>query len=168
MLRPLIFAMLLVVPLSAHAMGFHAKDLWGVRLPASDFLGGSYTATSHEPNRITLRCTDCGERVVIDILITKGEEEAEAKLRSGMLNADAMQASCEAWADSCALKTRKIGPAIGWIEDYTLPGQAGTTARFYLDGDMLTIRSTAIDPGTAHGNARTAIDRIAPQVVTGD
>ncbi|MEM9138256.1 MAG: hypothetical protein AAGB15_00370 [Pseudomonadota bacterium] len=168
MLRHAILASLLATPLPASAMGFHAKDLWGIRLPTADLLGGTYTATSHTPNRVTLRCTDCGERVVIDIQITRGEHAAEARLRSGLMTLAGQQKGCSAWAEACRHRGHKVGPAIGWVQDYTLPGQAGTTARIYLDGDMLTIRSTAVDPAIAHGNARAVLDRVAPAIVTGD
>ncbi|MEM7060101.1 MAG: hypothetical protein AAF557_21170 [Pseudomonadota bacterium] len=165
--RCLALAILLMAPLPVWAMGFHAKDLWGVRLKTSVFLGGSYEAESYAPNRVTLHCRDCDGLVIVDILLTQGEDSQEAKLRSGEMTIPAMQEGCTAWAESCSLRAHAVGGAIGWVEDYIFGGRAGTTARLYLDGEMLMIRSTAPVADIAHGNGRAAIEKIAPLIVEG-
>ncbi len=167
MQKVLLFLVLIGFTAPAWAIGFHAKNLWGVRLQTSALLGGSYEADSHAPNRVTLHCRNCDGLVIVDILLTDGEEHQEAKLRSGEMTLAKMQAGCAAWAEECSLRAHQIGNAVGWIEDYVLGGRAGTTARLYLDGQMLTIRSTAPDPDIAHGNGRAVIDAIAPLIVKG-
>lgn len=167
LIRAAIMIGLLAVAVPAQAMGFFAKDLWGVRLATSAFKGGTYKAETHAPNRVTLFCGDCDGLVIVDILMTQGEEGFEEKLRSGAMTIPTMQAGCTAWAESCALRAHRLGDAIGWVEDYTLGGRSGTTARLYLDGQMLMIRSTAPDAAIAHGNGRAAIDMIAPLIVKG-
>ena len=165
-MRPSLLALCLTalsVP-AAQAEGFALKDLTRVSAAATSLLGSGYVQKA-EVKRLTLMCPSCKGGPIIDVLIGRQTDGTEQRVRSGETSIARLDQLCKAKNPDCRITALQVAPAVGWVSAYPMGANTGATAVIIRDGDLLTVRSLASDPGVARGNAEAIVKGLAPQII---
>jgi hypothetical protein len=144
--------------------GFAIRDLTKVPFDAAATLGGGYLSRV-EADRMTLMCSDCAGRPVIDVRIGRQEDGTEGRVRDGTTTMAQLESTCKAREPSCRIEALRVAPAVGWMSSYRFGEQFSHTIVVLRDGDLLTIRSMSEDPVTARRNADALVGSLVRTVV---
>jgi hypothetical protein len=150
-----------IAPVHAQAQGFATDDLTGVEAAVTSALGRGFAGRA-KTSRLTLTCSSCTGKPIIDILLGQQNDGTEKRLRSGETKVSDLERLCQQSSPECRLSALDVAPAVGWITSYPIGDNAGATAIVLQDGDLLTIRSLAKDAATA----RRSIDKLMPLIRT--
>jgi hypothetical protein len=150
-----------ITPVHAQAQGFATNDLTRIEAAVTSALGQGFDGRA-EANRLTLTCSSCTGKPIIDILLGQQNDGTEKRLRSGETKISDLERLCQQNSPECRLLALEVAPAVGWITSYPIGDNAGATAIVIQDGDLLTIRSLAKSAETA----RHSIDRLMPLIRT--
>ena len=157
-------ALLLCAPLMAAAEGFVLKDLRRVQVDVSEFAGGGYEV-DQQRKRLLVACISCDDLTVISVELGRSTDGTEGRFRSGETTIEKMEAICQDRDPKCRLTRLDIGGAVGWVSQYKLGPNEGSTAVLFQDGDLLTIRSLSESRNRSGTNMAAALRTIAPQIV---
>ncbi len=155
---------LCLAPLAAAAEGFALKDLRNVAVDAGAFAGGSYEY-EQERKRLIIACDTCDDLTVVSAQLSRSTDGTEGRFRSGETTIEKMEGICKERAPECRLTRLDIGGAVGWVSQYKLGPNEGSTAVLFQDGDLLTIRSLSESRNRSGTNMAAALRTIAPQIV---
>ncbi|MEM6306154.1 MAG: hypothetical protein AAF744_15660 [Pseudomonadota bacterium] len=164
MMRRILTALALILPLAAGAEGFAQKDLRKVSVSSADFAGGDYEFQS-ERGRLIIACESCDDLTFINLEIGRSTDGTEARFRSGETTIEKMESICKERSPGCRLTRLDIGGAVGWVSQYKLGPNEGSTAVLFQDGDLLTIRSMSESRNRTGTNMAAALRMLAPQIV---
>ena len=146
----------LLVSTAAQAEGFVVDDLTGVAGDLRAALGSGFTQKA-EPKRVTLACTNCADKPVVDVQLGRQTDGTEQRVRSGQTTIASLEKQCQSKSPSCTISRLDVSPAVGWISTYSTGATAGSTAVMLRDGDMLVVRSIASDAAVARRNAEKVV-----------
>jgi hypothetical protein len=146
------------------AQGFAVGDLREVEQAATRVLGQGFVARAAE-KRLTFVCTDCAGAPMIDILLGRQTDGTEDRVRSGQTTVADLERLCRERNDACRLTGLSVAPAVGWISQYPLGEGAGSTAVIIRNGDLLTIRGVARQPGVAHASVKKLVDGLGRRII---
>ncbi len=156
--------LLCLAPLVAAAEGFALTDLRKVEIDASAFAGGSYDY-QQDRKRLIIACETCDDLTVISADVSRSTDGTEGRFRSGETTIEKMEALCQDRDPKCRLTRVEVGGAVGWVSQYRLGPNEGSTAVLFRDGDLLTIRSLSESRNRSGTNMAAALRTIAPQIV---
>jgi hypothetical protein len=161
----LVFSLIfLIFPFGALAEGFAVYDLNDVNVDADQFAGGTYDL-QQKRKRLILACMTCDDLTAVNVILSTAPDDTETRFRSGETTVEDMEAICKQNDKTCTLTAVEVGKAVGWVTQYKLGPNEGSTAVLFLDGDMLTIRSLSESRNRVGSNMATALAQIAPQIV---
>ncbi len=160
MMKLNICAVIMLTGSAVAAEGFGQTDLTQIAIDPGMFKGGVMDI-GEKPNRTTVFCTNCSDRVLLDVILSRSTDGTEERFRTGQTTVQNLEKICKSRDPSCTLKRVEVGPALGWITTYG----TNSTVVLFQDGDMLTFRSVSGDAALSLSNARQAIKSIAPQIV---
>lgn len=164
MMRLGLSVMLCLAPLVAAAEGFVLKDLRQVEVDANAFVGGTYQVDQKQDATV-IACVNCDDLTVIGIRLERSTDGTEGRFRSGQTTIEDLQEKCRNSDPKCQLTRLDLGGAVGWVSQYKLGPNEGSTAVLFQDGDLLTIRSLSESRNRTGTNMAAALRTIAPQIV---
>ncbi|MCJ2057332.1 hypothetical protein MKL09_12280 [Methylobacterium sp. J-048] len=149
---------------AAQAQGFAGHDLTAFTDPVRAAIGrkASVRAT---PLTLTATCVPCTGSPNVDIQLGISTDGTETRVRTGQTSLAKLEALCIKQNPDCRLSALPVSPAVGWITVYAVGNEGGSTAVILRDGDLLTIRAKADNPGHAEDAVLALTQKIAPKIV---
>ncbi|GGC54048.1 hypothetical protein [Chelatococcus reniformis] len=163
-MRLLIASVAAFAATAVHAEGFAVRNLSAVATDVRTALGAGFSHRA-DARRVTLSCPGCKGHPVVDIQIGRQNDGTEQRVRSGQTPIARLEQLCRGKNPSCRLARLEVSPAVGWISSYAIGSTAASTAVVLRDGDLLTVRCLASDPGTARSYAERTVAAVSQKVI---